>query len=82
MKNINKLFLKRMVRVIGDFSNGADFKDLLDLCNLDEGDLIRLIRRVIDMLRQIRHATTDYELTDKIYSCIERIYRDVVKFEF
>ncbi|MEM3374053.1 MAG: DEAD/DEAH box helicase [Candidatus Woesearchaeota archaeon] len=82
IKNINKLFLKRMIRVIGDFSNGSDFTDLLDLCNLDEGDLIRLIRRVIDMLRQIKNATSDYELENKIYTCIEKLYRDVVKFEF
>ncbi len=82
MKNINKLHVKRMCRVIGDFSNGCDFKDLIDLSNLDEGDLIRLIRRIIDMLRQIKHASTDYELMDKIHFCHEKLYRDVVKFEF
>ncbi len=82
MKNINKLHVKRMIRVIGDFSNSCDFKELIDLSNLDEGDLIRLIRRIIDMLRQIRHATTDYELIDKLHLCHEKLYRDVVKFEF
>lgn len=82
MKNINKLHVKRMVRVIGDFTNGTDFKDILDLCNLDEGDLIRLIRRVIDMLRQIRHATTDYDLIERMHQCMDKIYRDVIKFEF
>ncbi|NTV23454.1 MAG: DEAD/DEAH box helicase [Nanoarchaeota archaeon] len=81
-KNINKLHVKRMIRLIGDFSDGCEFKDLIDLCNLDEGDIIRLIRRVIDMLRQIRHATTDYELIDKMHACMEKLYRDVVKFEF
>ncbi|MEM2138652.1 MAG: DEAD/DEAH box helicase [Candidatus Woesearchaeota archaeon] len=82
LKNINKLFLKRMIKVIGEFSNGCEFSDLLEYSNLDEGDLIRLIRRVIDMLRQIKHATSDYELENKIYNCIEKLYRDVIKFEF
>ncbi len=82
MKNINKLHVKRMIRVIGDFTNGGEFMELLDLCSLDEGDLIRLIRRVIDMLRQIRHATADYELIERLHSCHDKLYRDVVKFEF
>ena len=82
MKNINKLHVKRMIRVIGDFTNGSEFMELLDLCSLDEGDLIRLIRRVIDMLRQIRHATADYELIERLHSCHDKLYRDVVKFEF
>jgi superfamily II RNA helicase len=82
MKNLNKLHVKRMIRVIGDFTNGCEFKDLLDMCNLDEGDLIRLFRRVIDMIRQIRQATYDHDLIDKLYDCQERIYRDVIKFEF
>jgi len=81
-KNLNKLHLKRMTRVIGDFSDGAEFKDLLELCSLDEGDLIRLIRRVIDMLRQIANASKDYDLTDKIHECINSIYRSVIRFEF
>ncbi len=82
MKKLNKLHLKRMTRVIGDFTEGAKFKDLLELCSLDEGDLIRLIRRVIDMLRQVAHATEDYDMQDRIHGCINKIYRSVVKFEF
>jgi superfamily II RNA helicase len=81
-KNLNKLHVKRMVRVVGDFSDEAEFKELLELCNLAEGDLIRLFRRIIDALRQIRHATTDYDLIEKLHQCHEKLYRDVVKFEF
>ena len=82
LKNLNKLHLKRMTRVIGDFTEEADFKDLIELCSLDEGDLIRLIRRVIDMLRQVAHASQDNDLTDRIHDCINKIYRSVVRFEF
>jgi superfamily II RNA helicase len=82
MKNVNKLHVKRMIRVIGGFSDGSPFKDLLDSCNLDEGDLIRLFRRIIDMLRQIRHASTDHDLIDTLRSCHEKVYRDVIRFEF
>jgi superfamily II RNA helicase len=82
MKNVNKLHVKRMIKIIGDYTEGGDFKDLIDTCNLDEGDLIRLIRRVVDMLRQIRKATDDYELQDRVFACLDKLYRDVVKFEF
>ncbi len=81
-KELNKLFVKRMCRVIGDYTNGVEFRELLELCSLDEGDLIRLIRRVIDMIRQIEKASSDYEFTERLYSCQDKIYRDVVKFEF
>ncbi|AJF61907.1 TPA: DEAD/DEAH box helicase [Candidatus Woesearchaeota archaeon] len=81
-KNLNKLYVKRMVRVIGDFTAGTDFRNLLELSSLEEGDLIRLIRRVIDMLRQIRHASNSHELVERLHICHEKLYRDVIRFEF
>ncbi|MEK6916204.1 MAG: helicase-related protein, partial [Nanoarchaeota archaeon] len=81
-KNLNKLYIKRMIRVIGGFTSGVEFKDLLELCSLEEGDIIRLIRRDIDMLRQIRHASDDYELIERLHNCHNKLYRDVIKFEF
>ncbi|MCM2325942.1 MAG: DEAD/DEAH box helicase [Candidatus Woesearchaeota archaeon] len=81
-KNLNKLHVKRMCRVIGDFTAGEKFSELLELCSLDEGDLIRLIRRIIDMIRQIDKATTDREFNERLHSCQDKLYRDVVKFEF
>jgi len=81
-KNLNKLHVKRMVRVVGDFTEGETFKNLLEMSNLDEGDLIRLFRRIIDTLRQLRHSTDDYDLKDKLHECQEKIYREVVRFEF
>ena len=82
IKNLNKLFLKRMIRIIGDFSNGCEFKELLDLCSLDEGDLIRMIRRLIDMIRQVRHATNNHDLIERLHDSQDKIYRDVIRFEF
>jgi hypothetical protein len=37
---------------------------------------------VIDFLRQIRRATTDHDLIDKVEDGIRRIDRDVVAVEF
>jgi superfamily II RNA helicase len=81
-KNLNKLYLKRMIRIVGDFSDGKEFKEVLELSSLDEGDVIRLFRRIIDMIRQIRHSTRDFELADRLHECQNKIYRDVIKFEF
>ncbi|MBN2368471.1 DEAD/DEAH box helicase [Candidatus Woesearchaeota archaeon] len=82
MENLNKLHVKRMCRVVGDFTEGCEFTDLLDLCNLDEGDLIRLFRRIVDVIRQITHASQDYDLIEKMHKCQDKLYRDVVRFEF
>ena len=73
-------FHERCSRVISLSENC--FKDLMGLCSLEEGDLIRMFRRIIDMIRQIRHATDDYELIEKLHDCHDKIYREVIRFEF
>ncbi|MBU0758028.1 MAG: DEAD/DEAH box helicase [Nanoarchaeota archaeon] len=67
--------------VIG-FSQGKDFQDIMDMTNLQEGDVIRLFRRTMDLLRQIRNATEDYDLRDKVGLCIHKLNRPPVKAEF
>ena len=52
------------------------------MCSLDEGDLIRLFRRIIDMNRQIQKASNDYDLIERLHSCHDKMYKDVIKFEF
>ena len=38
------------------WSDGADWEDLLNYTNLDEGDVVRIMRRTVDLLEQVRHA--------------------------
>jgi superfamily II RNA helicase len=52
------------------------------MANYQEGDFIRFFRQITDCMSQIKNATDDYELQDKIVKCMNLVYRDVVKFEF
>lgn len=82
VKHVNKKSLARLATLIRKWSEGVDFSELLTYTNILEGDIIRLFRRMIDIMKQIRKATPDYELREKIFNCIKRIDRDIVKTEF
>jgi superfamily II RNA helicase len=81
-RHINKKSLSRLTTFIRTWSDGAEFNDLLDLSNLLEGDIIRLFRRILDVMKQIKKATHDKELQDKLVRCMNKIDRDIVKAEF
>lgn len=81
-KELNKLSLKRMMAIVGAWSSGASFEELLALSSLAEGDIIRLFRRIIDMIGQIIRATSDYELKEKLVRCQQLIDRDLVAVQF
>ncbi|USN45108.1 MAG: DEAD/DEAH box helicase [Candidatus Woesearchaeota archaeon] len=77
-KQINFMSLKRMIPLVQQWATGCSFKDLLEVSNLAEGDIIRLMRRMIDVMRQIMHASTDEQAQLCMHECIELIDRDVV----
>ncbi|MBW2983316.1 DEAD/DEAH box helicase [Candidatus Woesearchaeota archaeon] len=81
-KKLNKLSLKRMMAITGAWASGASFTDLLSLASLAEGDIIRLFRRIIDMIGQVERATVDYDLKDRLRRCQDMIDRDLVAVEF
>jgi superfamily II RNA helicase len=61
------------------WSNGESFTKLLEDSSVDEGDLVFAFRRGIDLLRQVRNATTeDAHLNGKLRECIELMDRDEV----
>lgn len=64
------------------WAKGEDLPTILNQCNLDEGDIVALLRREIDLLRQMRHALREVpHLTAKLTRCINLIDRDLVKVE-
>lgn len=64
------------------WANGEELRFILDQCNLDEGDIVALLRREIDLLRQMRHALKDVpHLAEKITRCMNLIDRDLVRVE-
>lgn len=59
--------------------NGASFGELMEKCNLHEGDIFSLFRREIDLLRQVeRAAGEDKELKDKVRQIRRALDRDEV----
>ncbi|MBI3033147.1 DEAD/DEAH box helicase [Candidatus Woesearchaeota archaeon] len=81
-KNINKTNLHRMIAFITHWASGGSFEELLTLSNYLEGDIIRMFRRLLDIIRQLRRATTDYDLSSILKDCADRIDRDVITVEF
>lgn len=78
-KKINKRSIQRMILLVSRWANGYSFKEILEVTNLQEGDIIRLFRRIIDVLRQVRKATHDETLKERINFNIHKIDRDIVQ---
>ncbi|UWG98664.1 DEAD/DEAH box helicase [Dehalobacter sp. DCM] len=58
------------------WSQGAPLSTVQQLCTLDEGDIIAVLRRTIDLLRQMREAVTDKVLRERLITCMKRMDRD------
>ncbi|UFP94437.1 DEAD/DEAH box helicase [Gloeobacter morelensis] len=60
---------ERLVGLVELWAKGADWQTLCASTNLDEGDLVRLLRRTADLLRQVPHVPY---LTDSVrQTCAE-----------
>ena len=53
--------------------HGKTIFEILDNTSLLEGDIVRYLRQILDRLMQIRNATDDRELVDKLEYAKERI---------
>lgn len=63
--------------------NGKDFAHLLENCSLQEGDVVSIIRREIDLLRQIEKAAVEHSaLLEKIRGIRRTLDRDQVAVLF
>jgi superfamily II RNA helicase len=78
-KEINKMALRKLAILVSRWSNGASFEELLEYTDSQEGDIIHLFRRILDLLRQIRHAAHDEELRERINRAMTKIDRDIVQ---
>jgi superfamily II RNA helicase len=63
------LELDNITTLINPVYNGKTFFDVLEMTNLLEGDLIRIYGQILDRLGQIKKASTDYVLLNKIANC-------------
>ncbi len=81
-KKINVGVFKGLHPIIMHWYNGGDFVQMMRYSNMLEGDYIRMFRQILDMFKQIKRATHDYDLIKIIDRCTAKIDRDVVKVEF
>lgn len=71
--------MKKIEPMLSAWYRGDHFGSLLDLTTMPEGDIVRFMRRIIDVLQQVMHATTDETLRNRIEACIVTIDRDIVQ---
>lgn len=66
----------RVAVVTHAWSQGVPFAQVQRLCNLDEGDIVSVFRRTIDLLRQMRDAIFDPVLSARLKNCMDKLDRD------
>ena len=66
----------RVAGITYAWSQGSTFVEVQALCNLDEGDIISVFRRTIDLMRQMREAVSDTTLRNRLKGCMEKLDRD------
>lgn len=75
-------FDHRVAPLVHAWSQGAAFNEVQKLCNLDEGDIISVFRRTIDLLRQMREAVPDPFLRTRLKECMLKLDRDEAAIDF
>ncbi|WP_018305852.1 DEAD/DEAH box helicase [Desulfitobacterium hafniense] len=66
----------RVAVIVYSWSQGVSFAEVQRLSNLDEGDIISVIRRTIDLLRQMRDAVKEPALLQRLKLCMDKLDRD------
>ncbi len=82
MRNLSLNGMASRIPIVESWSRGWTFAELVDEYELAEGDLIRLFRQAIDVLEQVKRATDQEELKDKISLAISMVDKDVVSVTF
>jgi superfamily II RNA helicase len=80
-KKMNIGVFKGLYPIIAHWYNSGDFTKMMEFSNMLEGDYIRMFRQILDMLKQVKRATWDYDLIAVVERCTIKIDRDVVKIE-
>ncbi len=59
--------------IVQPLYSGENLFDIVKNTSLQEGDIIRLLRQVLDKARQIRTATKDHKLSSTLHECQQRV---------
>lgn len=64
------------------WASGEEFSALMELTTIEEGDVVSLLRRAVDILRQLRKALGSQPFWGpKLTECLGAMERDVVRVE-
>ncbi|MCL1852061.1 MAG: DEAD/DEAH box helicase [Peptococcaceae bacterium] len=69
-------FDPRVAIIAHAWSQGKTLAQVQKLCNLDEGDIISIFRRTIDLMRQMREALPPGDLRSRLSECMKTLDRD------
>jgi superfamily II RNA helicase len=87
-RGISKYFqdsaIEQLEPMLHAWYRGEGFAQLTEITTLPEGDIVRFMRRIIDVLSQILHARIqtnpdDGELRDKVSAAMNAIDRGIVQ---
>ncbi len=59
--------------IIHPLFEGENLFDIVKNTSLQEGDIIRLLRQILDKTRQVRSASKDTHLTSTLHDCQQRV---------
>ncbi len=81
-RNLSRNGLAERIPLIEAWARGWTFKELVDDFDMAEGDLIRVFRQTIDVLEQVKRATDNEDLQNKLSLSVNMLDRDVVSVSF
>ncbi len=70
--------IANMSSIVYPIFSGKSFFEMLNNTSMDEGDLMRLFSQILDRLQQLLRAADDYELRQRLESCLSTA-RDFIK---
>lgn len=79
--NVACFFERSVCPIVRDWARGKPFPEILAQATIGEGDLVSLIRRTIDLSRQVLGATGDPSLKNKLRKCMVQLDRDEVRLD-
>ncbi len=80
--SVNFMSLKRLSFMIRMWMEGCEFEKLCETTSLQEGDIIRFFRMLIDLLNQIHRAAGEGPIAQRTRVLRSYIDRDVVRIVF
>jgi superfamily II RNA helicase len=81
-RNLSRNGLAQRIPIIEKWARGCMFKELVNDFDMAEGDLIRIFRQAIDVLEQVKRATDNEEIKNKLTLAVNMLDREVVSVTF